>query len=215
MPRCLPLTFARALLVLGAVGAPNQMRAQRSVRAGFFAVDPRATFLFEPAVNASTDPTIIDLAGVADGTVLRLRPSGKLEWLASQPVADMRSSPRPFIGIFSSTNTVLPIGAMGTRVPGAVPSEFGDYTTLPSLPNTPFDFLISGDFLRVRKPAGARYLVVGLNDDFMADNSAVGQRPFGLFVRTTTPEPATLALTGAGLLAASGVKRRRDRRSPG
>ncbi|MFO1076106.1 MAG: hypothetical protein U1E73_00105 [Planctomycetota bacterium] len=168
-------------------------------------LDPRATFL-RANNDAEQPPLVIPLAslGATAGQWLEVRSIGALS-----PAPTWADAYRSFVGVFSSSNVVLP-STQQHRVPGALAAGPA-YVSLPtfsgSLPtDIAEDFFFSNtghtDRVVVRIPVGANHLVVGVYDSFYGDNTD----PNGdLHVLARVVPAPQFAGTGEAIELATGV----------
>jgi hypothetical protein len=204
----------------GVIGSAAPVRAQATQ---FHQMSPFQTFYVRDALDVGAlAPLVVDLSIFAPGSALSLTAGGQMRYCGG--VCGVLTN-APYVGIFSRTSTVLG-PSVANRVPDAVdPGPPWSVFTGPTLfervaTNIPFDFYLGGAPGTVRTitiPASARYLLLGVNDSFNSDNLVDDPASFGVTVSGTlapsaVPEPATLGLVGAGLLAVGGASARRKYR---
>lgn len=171
-------------------------------------------------IDAALAPLVIDLLdlGYTPGTSIRLQRLG--DYTLTNP----EFTHEPFAAdaftnlgaVFSSSDILLGLDqvndAQPNRIPGAISMPEAAFNDDPArgnnaTPNTftanlaaniPYDFFVGNTLITV--PAGARYLFVGVPDNYYADNFDP-DGDFGL--RIGIPEPGTTAILAlaAGLLA--------------
>jgi hypothetical protein len=124
------------------------------------------TFLRASQGDNATAPRVFALADldIAPGQEVELRTQGQFNGTVTRALA-----------VFSTSSVVL-ASTVQERVPGAVqsaaPPVMTGNTYLDGLPtNIAQDFVIDRASLVVVVPAGAQYLVLGVNDSYYADNS--------------------------------------------
>lgn len=174
-------------------------------------------------IDAALPPLVIDLAalGYTPGTVIHL------QRLGDYTLTDPAFAPDPFAAddftnlgaVFSTSGTLLDLDdvavsdAAPNRIPGAIPvweAAFNDDPALGNnatpitytanlIANIPFDFFVGDTFITV--PTGARYLFVGVPDNYYADNFDP-DGDFGLRIGIPEPGTAAILVLAAGLLAA-------------
>ncbi|HEY4330141.1 MAG TPA: PEP-CTERM sorting domain-containing protein [Phycisphaerae bacterium] len=204
--------------------ASVSIASPRTVETSFgdvFPVAPTASYLKTDTSDTSASPTIINLSQlsftVTPGTTLVLQRLGAFG--ATNTLPGNVDNKTTLAGVFSSSNSILAPSNLN-RVPGALdagtdfvsePTFFGPFST-----DISQDFLIdSGTYnppvpfssVIVQVPLGAQYLIVAPTDSFYADN-VDPNGDFALSV-TQTPEPASLAFLGSGVIAL--LMRRRGR----
>ncbi|MEZ6104420.1 MAG: hypothetical protein R3E01_36240 [Pirellulaceae bacterium] len=156
-------------------------------------------------VSKPHDPIIIDLcsdlgAVVQPGDTLLIESSGGFHYSINPK--ETEPPLRNLVGVFAATDEILdgeiPPPTSGEmqdvlRVPTAIDAgndivtiNFRQSTGLPAYPqglltDIPQDFSIAPT-VRVSVPAGARYLMIGADDEFWSDNSSVSGDPLAIRV---------------------------------
>lgn len=145
-----------------------------------FSVNVRATYLRAQADNP-VNPVIIDLEdlGIAPGFTVELESNG-------QYYRNSADQPSVRVGaVFSTSHTVYPADS-AHRVPGAIDAGddvLTDNTQNGDLPtDIEEDFTIQPDGRTVTVPDGAKFLMLGIHDDYMADNT---DAPGGFSIKVT------------------------------
>ena len=136
-----------------------------------FALDPRASYVLAGVGDTPAAPLVIDLAaqGIAPGNLLRIARNGDF---AYGPPPDFSDVVIEAIAVFSASAIVLDASSPN-RVPDAI--EAGtDFTTQPAcsdnaVTDIPQDFPVFRDAV-LTVPAGATYLIVGIDDCYIEDN---------------------------------------------
>jgi hypothetical protein len=173
-PRLVPAFFCVALLGGQARGAEPfdvEKGAASTAPAGtsVVGIDARCTFLRTSGENACASwPINLANLGLKAGDLIRLDVLGDFSFAAGE----LPDETRQMIGVFSSSATLLP-GDRQNRVAGAIDAG-ADIVTTPTLfgsrdTDIAQDFSISS--LKIRIPAGARYLFVAAPDIFNSDNT--------------------------------------------
>jgi hypothetical protein len=207
--------FVRMILTL--VGGLLLVVVPMSAGTTIIPFDSRQTYLLTNSDPGALDAIPIDLAslGLSSGMAIELQVTGTVCYYWDGITCHIGFSiPWSVGGVFSSTSQLGPPGILN-RVTGAIASDGPPVFTIPTyygnIPtDIPQDFSIaaigdslSGPFTVVTIPNGANFLFVSLNDSFFGDNYSTD-----LALRIV-PEPGTLAMTGAGLLAGIGALRRK------
>lgn len=174
-------------------------------------IDPAATYLRtnDDPGSQNTIPTSLSALGLQPGDQISLQALGNFCYYSPNCFAIL-NPPEPFIGVFSTSNTILSSSLLN-RVPGAIggvgtpvvtgPTWFGNLST-----DIPQDFLIpqiSGS-TQVTIPVGAAFLFVSVQDSVYGDNSDTDHDlavHISTISRVSAPEPSSLVLLvcGAGL----------------
>jgi len=169
----------------------------------FFQVSPTGSF-YRTAFEVPSAPTVVSLADFLGASTLALKPRGQLQVAGS-------GSPKHdavFCAVFSTSNQLLGSDQQ-QRVTGAV-SSTATATSPCSTGNTLFggtptnitqDFFIPFVGIDVEIPNGAQYLFVSVFDDYYSDNVSPNPPQYGIEVTATVPEPASMPLLSAGVVA--------------
>jgi len=169
--------------------------------------DPRATYLLTNIDPNAQPAEVLDLAafGISPGQTITLTSVGVIFFCDPQYCPQEF---RPGVGaVFSSSSTLLSSNVLN-RVPGAIaagtpwvsqPTYFGGLST-----DIGEDFRVF-DPTSVTVPAGAKYLFLGIDDQYFGDNSDPNG-DFHVTLQTPVPEPSSLLLLASGLTFA--IRRR-------
>jgi hypothetical protein len=173
-PRLVPALFCVVLLGGHARGAEpfdvekGAVSAAASTGASIIGIDARCTFLRTHSENACPSwPINLANLGLKAGDLIRLDVLDDFSFSGGELPDEVKQ----MIGVFSSSATLLP-GDRLNRVAGAIDAGV-DVLTAPTLvggrdTDITQDFSISS--LKIRIPAGARYLFVAAPDIFNSDN---------------------------------------------
>jgi hypothetical protein len=209
--------IALATIVAGLASAAG-------INLGTFNISPKGTFLeqtsqdncswfaagtcnagmFAPLIlnlNNGSDGSLIPL-GVNPGDLLQLTSGGTICYGIVCEAAMVEVVFSSSSTLLSSTNLNRVTGQIPTGQPDAVTSMFFGGSN-----NVVDDFMVTGQTVTV--PVGARYLFVGIDDSFFADNSGTATITLVDTAAAVNPEPGTWALMvgGLGLLAVGARKR--------
>jgi hypothetical protein len=174
-PRRIPALATLALL-LGPAWATETFDVEKDsaalpepVRASIIGIDARCTFQRTSGENACASwPINLANLGLKPGDRIRLEVLGDFSLAAGQ----LPDETRLMIGVFSSSATLLP-GDKLNRVAGAIDAG-AEVVTAPTWhgrrdTDIAQDFAI--DSIKIRIPAGARYLFIAAPDIFSSDNT--------------------------------------------
>jgi hypothetical protein len=174
-PRLVPALFCVALLGSQVRGAEpfdvekGAVSAAAPTGASIVGIDARCTFLRTNGENACPSwPINLANLGLKAGDLIRLDVLGNFSYSAGELPDEVKQ----MIGVFSSSATLLPADWQ-KRVDGAIDAGT-DTPTAPTLvggrdTDIAQDFFISS--LKIRIPAGARYLFIAAPDIFYSDNT--------------------------------------------
>lgn len=177
-----------------------------------------------PAGNQNAQNAATCISGVVGGvTVLNISVAGNICFLSGGRTCI--SSSNQMAGIFDTNNVEnapQTTTANYNRLTGTLAAHGPGNTPIPSIVNSNMnvnngtlstdianDFLLPSTGINVVVPVGATYLVIGVLDSFYGDNSGVPTVSISETNPPPVPEPATLGLIGAGLIALAALRRRR------